>query len=55
MIRLGSRGLNAVRRLLVGSVSAKFANHARCGVLMFYLRQFGYPVPTLEEKETVTV
>lgn len=36
LIILGSRGLNATRRFLLGSVSTKVATHATCGVLVVH-------------------
>jgi nucleotide-binding universal stress UspA family protein len=34
LIVLGSRGLNAAQRFLIGSVSTKVVNHAHCAVLV---------------------
>jgi nucleotide-binding universal stress UspA family protein len=34
MIVMGGRGLNAVKRFLMGSVSTKVAHHAHCAVLI---------------------
>ncbi len=36
LIILGSRGLNAAQRLLVGSVSNKVSTHAQCAVLIVH-------------------
>ena len=38
LIIVGSRGLNATQRLLIGSVSTKVATHAHCAVLVAHPR-----------------
>jgi nucleotide-binding universal stress UspA family protein len=38
MIVMGGRGLNAIRRFLMGSVSTKVVHHARCAVLVAHAK-----------------
>jgi nucleotide-binding universal stress UspA family protein len=45
LIILGSRGLNAAQRFLLGSVSTKITTHAHCAVLV------AHPKPELLPKE----
>ena len=45
LIIVGSRGLNATQRFLIGSVSTKVATHAHCAVLVAHPK----PVPVKAE------
>lgn len=54
LIILGSRGLNAAQRFLLGSVSTKVVSHARCAVLVSHPKESYTPLE-VEQGREVTV
>lgn len=55
LIIMGSRGLNAAQRFLLGSVSTKVASHAHCAVLVAHPKPEPEPIAVDEGREAVTV
>jgi nucleotide-binding universal stress UspA family protein len=54
LIVLGSRGLNAAQRFLLGSVSTKVTTHAHCAVLVAHPRVGRLPIEAEAMGEAVT-
>ena len=55
LIVMGSRGLNAAQRFLLGSVSTKVTTHAHCAVLVIHPKAAAEPMVEEQERETVAI
>ena len=55
LIIMGSRGLNAAKRFLLGSVSTKVSTHAHCAVLVAHPREALTPIEVDEGRAVAAV
>lgn len=55
LIIMGSRGLNAAQRFMLGSVSTKVATHAHCAVLVAHPKVIPTPIEVDQGAEAVAV